>query len=287
MKIIKSIISIIAFSVTVFYLGCSSAEQTTAKLAYQQGDYAKAEREFEKEVKQNPSNEDAWFYLAMSRAQLGKVDGVREAMAEYRKLGKNSYANEMVNAWGTKYDNGYKLYKDGENLVKEGKDTEAIRKFESAIVEFKLAMAILPDSAFVSENIAALQNRINTISVKPLIDKGVEYEKAGNYEAAINEYMKGIEKVSKGTGAYEVLAYNIAVAYLKLGEKMRDENSENPAYKEKYSAALPYLEELTKTESKDTKLSTYELLVQVYANLGMSDKAMDAMKIRDELREQK
>lgn len=271
----------------IFFSACSSAEQTTAKLAYQQGDYEKAEREFEKEVKQNPSNEDAWFYLAMSRAQLGKVDGVREAMGQYRKIGKNSYSTEMINAWGTKYDNGYKLYKDGENLVKEGNDAAAIKKFESAILEFKLALAILPDSAFVNDNIEALNNRINTISVKPIIDKGVEYEKEGNYEAAINEYQKGIDKVSKKSSAYEVLAYNLALAYLKWGEKMRDENSENPGYKEKYSSALPYLEDLSNSDSKDTKLSVYELLVQVYANLGMSDKALDAMKIRDELREKK
>jgi tetratricopeptide (TPR) repeat protein len=281
-------IIIILFSIqAVFYLGCSSAEQTTAKLAYQQGDYEKAEREFEKEVKQNPTNEDAWFYLAMSRAQLGKVEGVRSAMVEYRKLGKNSYSTEMINAWGTKYDNGYKIYKDGEALVQEGKDVEAVKKFELAIKEFELALAILPDSAFVNDNIKALNNRINTILVKPIIDKGVELEKGGNYEAAINEYKKGFEKVSKGTGAYEILSYDIALAYLKWGEKMRDENSEDPSYKEKYSTALPYLEELTQSNDKENKLNAYELLVQVYANLGMTDKAMDAMKIRDELRNQK
>jgi hypothetical protein len=65
---------------------------------------------------------------------------------------------------------------------------------------------------------------------------------------------------------------------------MRTDNDQDPAYKEKYSAALPYLEELAESTDKQNKLLAYELLVQVYGNLGMSDKAMDAIKIRDQLR---
>ena len=61
-------------SAVVFYFGgCSSAEQTTAKLAYAQGDYPKAEIEFQKETNQNPTNEEAWFYLAMSGHSKAKL----------------------------------------------------------------------------------------------------------------------------------------------------------------------------------------------------------------------
>ena len=286
MKFIK-IFSIVFLSAIVVYLnGCTSAEQTTAKLAYNQGDYKKAETEFEKETKQNPQNEEAWFYLAMSRAKLGKLEGVKTAMNEYKRIGKNSYRSELTMEWGDQYDRGYKSYEDGEKLAKTGQDDDAIKRFQSALVNFETAYALLPDSAFVQDNIKALNNRINTLAVKPIIDKGVELEKQGNFEGAVNEYKKGLDKVSKGTGAYEIIIYDIGVANLKWGEQMRTTNPDDPAYKTKYEAALPYLEELTSSTDKDNKLNAYEMLVQVYANLGMTDKAKDAMKIRDELKNQ-
>ncbi|MCC6864858.1 MAG: tetratricopeptide repeat protein [Ignavibacteria bacterium] len=269
----------------MFYFGgCSTAEQTTAKLAYQQGDYKKAETEFAKETKQNPTNEEAWFYLAMSRAQLGNATGVKEAMDQYRKLGKLTFSNELTEAWGTMYDRGYKQYEDGEKLSKTGKDEDAIKKFQESLNNFEIAYALQPDSAFVKDNISALNGRINTILVKPTIDKGVELEKAGDYAGAINEYTNGLSKVNKGSGAYEVIIYNISLANLKWGEKMRESNPDDASYKDKYTAALPYLEELTNSSDKDNKLNAYELLIQVYANLGMNDKAQDAIKIRDRLK---
>jgi tetratricopeptide (TPR) repeat protein len=270
----------------IYFAACNSAEQTTAKLAYNSGDFKKAEIEFEKETKQNPQNEEAWFYLAMSRVQLGKLDGVKTAMAEYKKLGKNSFQPELTQAWGTEYDNGYKSYEDGEKRAKEGKDDEAIKKFQSSLLDFEMAYALLPDSAFVKDNITALNGRINTLLVKPTIDKGVELEKKGDYEGAIKEYNNGLQKVTKGSGAYEVIIYNISLANLKWGEKLREASPDDPGYKTKYEAAMPYLEELTASSDKDNRLNAYELLIQVYGNLGMNEKAMDAIKKRDELKGQ-
>jgi tetratricopeptide (TPR) repeat protein len=283
MKFIKFLSAILIIpALVVYFSACSSAEQTTAKLAYNQGDYKKAEVEFEKETKQNPSNEEAWFYLAMSRAMLGKTEGVQTAMEQYRKIGKNSFRSELLNAWGTEYDKGYKLYEDGEKLAKQSKDNEAVSKFQSALKNFETAYALLPDSAFVKDNIKALNNRINTIAVKPIIDKGVELEKAGNFEGAIAEYKTGLDKVAKGTAAYEVIINNIALANLKWGEVLR--KAENPDYKNKYEAALPYLEELTTSSDKENKISAYEMLMQVYANLGRTEDAKNAMEMRDKLK---
>jgi len=269
----------------MFYFGgCSSAEQTTAKLAYNQGDYKKAEIEFLKETNNNPTNEEAWFFLAMSRAQLSKAEGVREAMTKYTSIGKNTFRLELTEAWGTMYDRAYKQYEDGEKLAKTGSDKDAVNKFTEALNNFEIAYALLPDSAFVKDNIAALNGRINTILVKPTIDKGVELEKNGDFGGAISEYNTGLSKVTKGSGAYEVIIYNISLANLKWGEKLREANPDDASYKDKYNAALPYLEELTSSTDKDNKLNAYELLIQVYANLGQNDKAQDAIKMRDQLK---
>lgn len=285
MRFIKIIsVFLVLSAAAVCFIACNSAEQTTAKIAYGQGDFKKAETEFDKETKQNPQNEEAWFYLAMSRAQLGKAEGVRSAMTGYTGIGKNTFKPELTQMWGVMFDLGFKEYEQGEKIAKQNNDTGAIKKFGESLNHFEIALALLPDSAFVKDNVVAINGRINTILVKPTIDKGVELEKQGDYDGALKEYGKGLEKVSKGSGAYEVIIYNISLANLKWGESMREKNQDDPSYKKKYEAAMPYLEELTGSKDKDNKLNAYELLIQVYANLGMTEKATDAIKKRDELK---
>jgi tetratricopeptide (TPR) repeat protein len=270
----------------IYIDGCSSAEQTTAKLAYQQGDYAKAETEFLKETQQNPANEEAWFYLGLSRVQLNKVDGAKEAFIQYKNIGKNTYSNELISAWGTKYDEGYRSFTAAEGL-KDKDIPNAIKNYQKALQDFQMAYAMLPESTVVSKNISVVNDRINTFTIKPILDKGVALEKDGKYDEAITEYKKALDQVTKGDSNYETVIYDISVAYLKQGEQMRTSNPDDPAFKDKYKAALPYLEELTGSKDKNNQLLAYDLLVQVYANLGMNDKAMDAIKKRDELKNNK
>lgn len=283
MKLVKLFSIMLALLAGLYIAGCNSAEQTTAKLAYNNGDYEKAALEFAKETKQNPANEEAWFYLALSNSKLGKLAETQTAITEYRKIGKNTFQNELINEWGVSFDNAFKDYQAA-GTIKE-MDPQ-IAKYKEALTKFEITYALLPDSAFVKQNIDAINGKINTILIKPIIDKGVELEKAGDYEGAINEYSKALAKVDKGSGGYEVVIYNISVANLKWGEKMREANAEDPAYKDKYQKALPYLEELSGSKDKDNQITAYDLLVQVYANLGMTDKAQDAMKKRDELKGQ-
>ena len=108
MKFIKIFSAVFILSAVAVYLsGCSSAEQTTAKIAYNRGDYKKAEVEFDKETKQNPQNEEAWFYLAMSRAQLNNSEGTKTAITQYRSVGKNSFNSELTDMWGIMCDKGH------------------------------------------------------------------------------------------------------------------------------------------------------------------------------------
>jgi predicted Zn-dependent protease len=65
---------------------------------------------------------------------------------------------------------------------------------------------------------------------------------------------------------------------------MREANSEDPVYKDKYKEALPYLLEITKSKEPCTQYNSYMLLVQVYANVGMSAEALDAIAQRDKLK---
>ena len=289
--LLKSALVFLFGTFAVFYIeGCSSAEQTTGKIAYAQGDFAKAEKEFELETKQNPNNVDAWFYLALSRFELNKIDAAADAMNHFRKLKKDdSYQSDIVRIWGEKYDKGYRAV---ENAKQSASDTALqFKLFREAIDDFKAALILLPDSEFVQKNIDVINKRIATIKVKPLIDAGADLIKNNKYEESIG-YFKQAENMGleKDNAVYDVINYNMGLAYLKWGEDIREKNKDtNPddqSYKEKYKAALPYLEALTTSKDKSMELSSWELLVQVYGNLNMTEKALDAIKKRDELKKE-
>lgn len=285
--LVKSFLLIILIFTAALYInGCSTAEQTTGKIAYAQGDYQKAELEFEKEIKQNPNNEEAWFLLAMSRFQINKISSAEIALKEYRRIGKGTYDSDIIRLWGDKYDQGYAEFEKG----KSSSDTAiSLPYYKKAIDYFKTALILMPDSIFVQKNIDVINTRIATIKVKPLIDRGADQIKEEKYEEAISSFKQALNVgIEEDNPVIDVLNYNMGLAYLKWGEQIRESNKDtNPddqTYKEKYKDALPFIENLTNTNDNEMKYQAYDLLVQVYGNLNMTEKALEAIKIRDELK---
>jgi len=285
--------ALVITAITSFYFAsCSSAEQTTAKLAYQRGDFKKAEVEFLKEVKQNPANEEAWFYLSMSRVQLKNPEGAKEAIEKYKGIKQNTFGTELVNAWITLNEEAAKQFEDGNKSIAQKNEDLAVKKYTESKQNFEMAYILIPESTFVKTNIDIINNKINAITIKPIIDKGVEYEKGGNYEAAINEYKKAEDKFNKGTANYEVIIFDIALAEMKWAEKIKKANDDVPedkwdmTYKDKYNDALPYTLDLSNSKDPCTRINGYELLVQIYANTGRGEDAKNAIEARKKLKEE-
>jgi tetratricopeptide (TPR) repeat protein len=266
---------------TMYFSRCSSAEQTTAKLAYDRGDYTKAEEEFMKEVKQNPSNEEAWFYLAASRIQLEKYKDAEDAFLQYRKIGKNSFAKEIEEAWIKRYNSAADNFEKGQK-VKD--DNDKVKLFTSAVNDFRVCKIIIPDSTVVDQYITSISGKIAMITVNPIIDKGISYMNDGKFEDAVNEFKNALNKIDKNAPGYDIVTYNLSITYLKWGEQMRKTNDQDTTYKDKYKDAMPYLEDLTNSNDPCNRYSAYMLLVQVYANVNLSDKALDAIAKRDKLK---
>lgn len=273
-----------------YFASCSSAEQTTAKLAYQRGDYKKAEEEFMKEVNQNPSNEEAWFYLSMSRIQLKNASGAKDAIEKYKGLKLNSFNTELINAWYTLNESAGVLFEDGNKFLAKKDEAAAIKKFQEANQTFEMAMILLPESTLVKENMSLITNKINALTIQPVLEKGVEYEKQGNFAAAIEEYKKGIPMFEKGTANYEIIIYDVSLAEMKWAEKIKKDNEALPeekhdqSYKDHYNNALPYVMELSSSKDVCTQINAYELLVQIYANTGRTDEAKSAIETRNKLK---
>ena len=97
--------------------------------------------------------------------------------------------------------------------------------------------------------------------------------------------------------AYEDASYNLGVTYLNWGVAIREaaekkyeearkankgkDVKEDLSYKEKYKAALPFLEAAVSSRQQDPML--WRTLGQVYTSLGMNDKAKNALTKFDQL----
>lgn len=102
------------------------------------------------------------------------------------------------------------------------------------------------------------------------------------YEDAVKYFKKSLELDPK----YEDALYNIAACYINWGiqvrEKEEERNITEPTYKRYFEQALSYLEQLSQVNPNDYR--TWERLGQVYAVLGMNDKAESAFRKADELK---
>lgn len=105
---------------------------------------------------------------------------------------------------------------------------------------------------------------------------------AKNYEEATKYFKKALESDPK----YENAIYNIAACYINWGiqvrEKEEEANSTARTYKKYFEEAKIYLEQLVELTPNDYK--TWERLGQVYAVLGLKEKAEQAFNKADELR---
>lgn len=287
---------------TVYYMGCASAESTTGKLAFQQQDYEKAVIELKKGLQIDQKDDEGWYMLGYSQIETGDFPGAQESFKKSLSI-SNNYADKIKYYWVDKFNAGAKEFKNGVD-AEDKKDSASARSFyENALKNFQASSAIEPDSlksiSAIGETYLALGERekaleiLNTLAetskskesaervAKILFESGLGMMQTNNFQPAITTFKKvlTISYLPKDDPYYETSAYNAGLALAKMGEEMRTKD-ESSNYKEKYTEALVYLEPLTMTKgltNKDLEGQVYELLVTVYANLGMTDKAQDAL----------
>jgi len=126
-------------SVTGFQ--CGSAELTTAKLAIQQRQFEKAEESLLKELVKNDKNEEAWYLLGQVRQELRKFLPANEAYLKALQVSNVHQKEVAINRlamWAALYNDGIASYNKGR---------EQPANYDSAIVKFKAATTIEPDSS--------------------------------------------------------------------------------------------------------------------------------------------
>src|SRR5690606_22596083 len=111
---------------------------------------------------------------------------------------------------------------------------------------------------------------------------GVLLLEANDFDGAEDHFLKAIEIDPD----YSNAVYNLAATYVKWGTQLRDkaeaDGVEDDTFKEKFSSALPQLEKYLELNPDDAQI--WELLGRVYANLGMTEKSMEAFDMADKKR---
>lgn len=176
------------FSVTGFQ--CGSAETTTAKLAMQQKDWAKAEESLLKDLAKNDKNEDSWFMLGQVRSELKKYEAMNEAFTKALAI-DNTHKAEIdryrLAAWASNYNEGIGAYNKDKN-------------YDKALELFKVAIAMEPDSAstYYVAGLSAYAKKDNALAAKFLSSS---LEKAPNRADAAR--LLGDVRMSEGAAKME------------------------------------------------------------------------------------
>ncbi len=181
----------------------------------------------------------------------------------------------------------------------EAKDSVgAVALFEKAAQSFEVAYKADPgDAVIITALIEAYERAEQSDKAMALTQQAVETDpenkvygvfllKQEDFEGSIKQFEKAIEIDPE----YDDATYNLGVAYLNWGVKLKGdadkraeeaaaagkEIKEDRSYKEKFRSAIPYLEKSAEVRLDDAGL--WQQLGKVYANLNMVEKSQAAFE---------
>ncbi len=195
-------------------------------IAHSQGDFAEAERSFEKAVSLNPNYTEAQLNLMVTYNDLGKYDSAREIYARIRGRAAGGDGPADPFAMG-------KIANMHAEISQAYQDAGMVAE---AVIELERAVALCPTFADLRTRLATLyrdtghkerareqleivkQHNPSYIQARVLL--GVALLSSGEYDAAIGEFQAVIERDSE---------HKSAQMYLKIAESQRGKSLFPPA----------------------------------------------------------
>lgn len=299
------VFGIILLTVSVYYFGCTTAETTTGKLAYQQKDFVKAEQELLKGVQTDKSDDEAWYMLGYSQIELGKYDEAKKSFKSALAI-SNKFGDYIRNYWIDKYNAGINAFNNGTKSLGKKDTALANKSFNTALNNFQAASCIIPDSVssyqmmgdcytYLGKTDEALKIYTGildkskskadaTMIAKILYKSGMSAREGEQWEKALDIFKRATEIpfLPKDNTYYENSEFNIGFCNYQIATKIATDNKGD--FKPYLNETIKVLEPLAKS-SKDNAIlvNTYEILYNAYDALGMSEKAQDALKKKQEL----
>ena len=149
----KLVLAATVASFLFFGYQCGSPEFTGAKVHMQQKNFKEAVRLLEIEVKKNPQNEEAWFFLGGLRADMGDPTGMNQAFNEALKLSPK-HTNEIH---ATRYNQWGQNLNAGVNLL-ERASSDSAQYYDKSIAAFNRSIAAWPDTALTYRYLGYVYN---------------------------------------------------------------------------------------------------------------------------------
>ena len=254
-----------------------------------------------------PDSIDTYSNLAFALVNMGESEKALAPVEKQTELYKRKFniTNESGPLSGAQYTSLLDAYAlQGEILTKlgaaatEDKDKKN-EYYNKAIAKMQEAKKYFPDDPSIllhlsNAYIATDRLDIAMDSFKEGVEKDPENKyyrfNYGSMLLNVNDFEKAAEQLQKAVDIdpdYENAIYNLAVTYVKWGATLREdaikaEKEEDQTYLEKYKLALPYLEKYVQIDPQNGQF--WDLLFKVYTNLGMNDKATDALKKSEEFK---
>lgn len=298
-------LGIILLTVSIYFNGCTTAETTTGKLAFQQKDYVKAEKELSKGVITDKADDEAWYMLGFSQIEVGKYDEAKQSFKSALAI-SNKFGDYIRNYWIDKYNAGINAFNGGTKALGKKDTVTANKNFNDALNSFKAASNIIPDSissfqmmgdcyTYLGKMDEALKMYTSildkskskadaTMIAKILYKSGMSAREGEQWDKALDIFKRvtDIPYLPKDNTYYENSVFNIGFSNYQIATKMATENKGD--YKPYLNEAIKVLEPLAASSKENAILiNTYEILYNAYDALGMTEKAQDALKKKQDL----
>jgi len=159
MKSLKVFLGLIIFigAISIYIGGCSPAETTTGKLAYNQKNWEKAATELSKGLAVDKSDAEAWYMLGYAQTELGKYT---DATTSFKEASSRSadYNSLIKNYWIDKYNTAINDFNSGINAYKKKDTVNSNLYFRKTINDCLAATSIIPDSISAHQLLADSYN---------------------------------------------------------------------------------------------------------------------------------
>jgi len=253
-------------------------------------------------IKLEPDTIDTYKNMAFVYMNMQKYD---EAIPYFMKLIDKHKSPDAYKYVGQIYFNKGVLQRDKYESSKIAADSLlAVEYFNKAIIILEEGKKVLPNDSEVLlylSNSYIAANKVDVaidafkagVSAEPnnkfyRYNYGVLLLGDSQFEEAADQFKKAVDI----DPAYQNAIYNLAVTYVKWGAKIAKDHEiankdvkdakEETQSKEKYKAALPYLESYVQKKTDDAQI--WELLGKVYTVMGMPSDASNAFKKADAIR---
>ena len=242
----------------------------------------------------NPDSVLGYNRLAIAQSAQGDFDG------EISSLKQALQRRKDVDAYTMLINTYIQIAEDAET---KGNKQSAAENYDNSLAQLTEARKLDPDNQELLKTMIDLYIRIGKADeAKPMMRMALQKDPKNKLYLynlgvllmqgdSLQQAIQYFEAAIQDSSTYDLALRNCALAYMKIGDKMKQEASENEAkkkgkgdkgYVEKFKKAALLLEQLTSIKNDDPIV--WDALATAYGNAGMFKEAKKAIDKADALR---